>query len=110
MKRIAGTAIQTIYANTFRTRLFGLMFTKVPPRGSGLVLEPCRSIHMFFMNYPIDVIVLDREQNIIAMHEGLRPGKVTPYYKNASCFIEFEITTIAREGFFVGQHIDFEEA
>lgn len=110
MKRIKDTELYIIHANTFKTRLLGLMFTKEPPRGKGLVLEPCRSIHMFFMNYPIDVIVLDHEQNIIAIHEGLKPGKVTPYYRNANCFIEFEITTIASAGFALGQHIDFEEA
>ncbi|MCA8921596.1 MAG: DUF192 domain-containing protein [Planctomycetes bacterium] len=54
-------------ANTFSTRLRGLIGRRLEPRG-GLWLEPCSSIHMMFVPYAIDVVFVRRAG------EPLRPG------------------------------------
>ena len=52
-------------ADTFFTRLAGLMFQKKLPQGTGLLLVPCNSVHMCFMRFSIDVIYLDKDYKII---------------------------------------------
>ena len=47
-------------ANTFSSRFFGLMGKKNLPENCGLLLAPCKSIHMLFMRFSIDAIYIDK--------------------------------------------------
>ena len=60
-------------ADSFFTRLAGLMFQKKLPQGTGLLLAPCNSVHMCFMSFAIDVIYLDNEYRILKVAKNLRP-------------------------------------
>lgn len=64
------------------------MFTKHLPEEKGLYLQPCPSIHTFFMKYPIDVIYLDRENVIVGLQEHLQPNKLGARFPNAASIIE----------------------
>lgn len=46
-------------ADTFFKRFMGLMGRKKIPQGRGLLIEPCNSIHMFFMRFAIDAVYID---------------------------------------------------
>ncbi|MBA3065678.1 DUF192 domain-containing protein [bacterium] len=48
-------------ADTFLSRLKGLLGRKKIEKGYGLLLKPCASIHMFFMRFPIDVFFLQEK-------------------------------------------------
>lgn len=39
----------------------------------GLWIEPCNSIHTWFMSYPIDVVFLDRQGSALQVCEHVRP-------------------------------------
>jgi len=41
--------------------------------GTGLVIEPCGSIHMMFMRFPIDAVFYDRELRVTKVAHHLRP-------------------------------------
>jgi uncharacterized protein len=45
-------------ADSFWSRRKGLLGTTCLPSGQGLLLTPCNSIHMFGMQYAIDVVFL----------------------------------------------------
>lgn len=60
-------------ADSFFSRLAGLMFQKKLPQATGLLLAPCNSVHMCFMTFPIDVVYLDKEFKIIKVVKNLRP-------------------------------------
>lgn len=47
-------------ADSFVRRLVGLMGRRGLPAGRGLWLEPCSSIHMMFVPFPIDVLFVRR--------------------------------------------------
>ncbi|MFH1956961.1 MAG: DUF192 domain-containing protein [bacterium] len=47
-------------ADTFFSRLKGLLGRKYISKDYGLLLVPCGSIHMFFMKFPIDVFFLKK--------------------------------------------------
>ncbi|HET7656783.1 MAG TPA: DUF192 domain-containing protein [Bacillales bacterium] len=95
-------------ARRFKDRLLGLMFTKCLPPGQALLLQPCRSIHTFFMNYSIDVLYLDSANRVAAVNENLRPGKLGKGLKNALAVVELPSGTISATKTEVGQTVRFE--
>jgi len=75
-------------AYSFRKRFFGLMFKKDFPLGCALHLNPCRSVHTFFMNFPIDVIYLDDTYKVVGLNSNLTPSKLGNIVAEASSVIE----------------------
>ena len=51
-------------ADTFLSRLCGLMFRSPLKPQQGLLLAPCNSVHMLFMRFAIDVVYLDKDYRI----------------------------------------------
>ena len=62
-----------LIADTFFTRLAGLMFRSKLPAATGLFLAPCNSVHMCFMRFAIDVVYIDKDYNIIKVVRNLKP-------------------------------------
>ena len=48
------------HADNAWTRFRGLMMRRALPAGGGMLIEPCGSIQMTFMRFPIDAIFIDR--------------------------------------------------
>ena len=77
-------------ADTFLKRFLGLMGRH--EGGYGLFLEPCDSIHMMFMRFPIDTIFVDREGVIVSMVKGLKPWRFAMGGKKAFAVLELPST------------------
>ena len=75
-------------ADTFFSRLFGLMPTKSLDQNSGLILEKCKQIHTFNMKYVIDAIFLSVDNTIIHIEHELSPNKMTKYFIKSSSVLE----------------------
>lgn len=75
-------------ANTFWTRLRGLLGTSGIAEGEGLVIDPCNSVHTFWMGYPIDVVFTDGEGEVVEVVEDLRPWRATRMVRNARLAVE----------------------
>jgi uncharacterized membrane protein (UPF0127 family) len=68
-------------ADSVVSRFKGLMGRRGLPSGHGLLLEPCNSIHTFFMRFPIDVVYLGRgakpgEYSVMAVRNGVKPWRM----------------------------------
>ncbi len=61
------------------SRIVGLMFREVP-EGDGLLLDPCNSIHTFFMRYSLDVVFLSKTNEVVKVIRNLPPWRVTKIY------------------------------
>jgi uncharacterized protein len=96
-------------ASTFGKRLRGLMFSTELPRGSGLHLLPCRSVHTFFMKYSIDVIHLDKACRIVALESSMKPGRIGVTHPETASIVELPQGTIEHTCTAVGQTVQFEE-
>ncbi len=96
-------------ADSFFKRLKGLMFTKELPEEDALHIIPCNEIHMFFMNYSIDVLYLDRNKEIVHMDEGMQPGKIGKKVKNAVSVIELPHGRIKTKSLAIGQEVEFRQ-
>jgi uncharacterized membrane protein (UPF0127 family) len=58
------------------TRLRGLLGRRGLPPGEGLLLRPCASVHTCFLPFPIDVVLLDGDERVIAVVERLPPWRL----------------------------------
>ena len=63
-------------ANSFASRLRGLLGVAELAEGSGLLLPRTSSVHTHFMRFPIDVVFLDRERRIVSVVGTLRPWRL----------------------------------
>jgi len=63
-------------ATSMTARMRGLLGRKDLPLDTGLWIRPCRSIHMWFMRFPIDAAFLDDELRVLKIVRGLRPWQL----------------------------------
>lgn len=70
-------AEQCELARTFWARGRGLLGRPRLERGQGLLIYPEWSIHTFFMRFPIDVLFLDRQDQVVGMRTEMPPNR--PY-------------------------------
>ena len=82
-------------AESIEDRMIGLMFRKSIHEGfDGLLLNPCKSIHTFFMRFPIDVLFLNRELKVVKIIKNLKPWRITGLYFRADQVLEMSIGSI----------------
>lgn len=89
-------------AASFLSRGRGLMLRPPLPQGGGLVIEPCNSIHMFFMRYPLDVVFTDSQERVVFMYRGIKPWRMGRLVRGAKRAIELPEGTVDRTGTEVG--------
>ncbi len=96
-------------AGSFLARGRGLMMSPPLPEGGGLVIDPCNSIHMFFMRYPLDIIFLDREGKVVFLYKGIKPWRVGRIVRGARMAVELPEGVIGRTGTRVGDVLSLAE-
>lgn len=85
-------------ADNFITRTFGLIPRKTIPVSEGLIIKPCCSIHTFFMRFAIDVIFVNKKNEIVAMHENVKPWRILPIHPTSHYVIELASGEISAKG------------
>lgn len=83
------------------------MFTKELSPKVGMLIQPCSSIHTFFMNYAIDVLYLDVNNTILAIDEDMRPRKVGRIVKGAVAVVELSSGKVKETNTKIGQTVEF---
>lgn len=73
-------------ADSVWTRAVGLLGSR--DVGGGLVLEPCCSVHTWFMGYAIDVLFLDMNGRVLAVYAALPPWRLTRWVHGAARVVE----------------------
>lgn len=98
MERGQPVARRVVRADTFLSRLVGLLGRPSLARDEGLWIEPCDSVHTFFMRFPIDVAFVDRKGTVIRCIDGLRPWRATRIHAQARACVELAAGTLAEAG------------
>lgn len=82
--------------NSFSSRLKGFMFNKNIK--NALLFNECNSIHTFFMRDNIDVIMCDKDNNIIYYYRNLGKNRIIlpkkgvyKVFETPSCYFDIEI-------------------
>jgi uncharacterized membrane protein (UPF0127 family) len=83
------------WAKTPAERMRGLLDSPGLQPGEALVISPCNSIHMFGMQFAIDVLFVRKDGVVIRAIEAIRPGRLTRIYFTAKHTIELPIGAIA---------------
>jgi uncharacterized membrane protein (UPF0127 family) len=87
-------AHNVLKADSMGLRIKGLMFSRDLKKGHGLLLDPCNSIHTFFMNYSIDVIFISSKNSVVKILRDLKPWKMTWIYFKAVKTLELPCGSI----------------
>ena len=111
MLQIAGAdeknpPLQIEVADSFCTRLRGLMGRKSLPDGQGLLIAPCSSIHMCFMRFAIDAVYINRDYEILKVVSGLRPWLGVSWCPIAWAVIELKNGEAIKYGLAVGERLN----
>lgn len=94
-----------IMADSFFTRLRGLLGRSGLDPGCCLVLKPCQSIHTMFMKFDIDVLFVDKHNIALHLISGLPPFRFSGIVRDAYLVMEFPAGTLARTGTSAGDTI-----
>ena len=94
-------------ADTLFTRMKGLLGKKELPFGEALWIKPCFSVHTFFMKFAIDVIFLNKKNQIIASVSNLSPNRMTRLYPQSFSVLELPLGTIDASNTKTGDVIEF---
>ena len=92
-------------ADTFLSRMTGLLKHHSLPEKTGLLITRCNSIHMFFMRFSIDAIFVDRDHRVVGLVEGIQPFQLSPIFFRASYVVEFPVGTIDQTQTKVGDQL-----
>jgi uncharacterized membrane protein (UPF0127 family) len=80
-------AADVAVARSFLARGRGLMLERAFPLGSALVIDPCSSIHMFFMRFPIDVLYMDRDDRVVRVQHRIKPWRIGPLFTRGARYV-----------------------
>lgn len=92
-------------ARTFWKRGLGLMGQARLETGQGLVIYPEWSIHTFFMRFPIDVLFVNREDQVIGMRVAMPPYRPYAGVWGARYVVELPPHLLASTGTQVGDYL-----
>jgi uncharacterized protein len=81
-------AEDVLMARTPFRRIKGLLGRKVFLSGQAIILEPCNSVHTFFMCFPIDILFVDKNYKIIKILPKFNPNRISRIYWHSSRVIE----------------------
>jgi len=104
--RTLGDAIREARALPARVR--GLLGKRGLEPGSGLWIEPCPSIHMFFMRFAIDVLFVDAGGTVVKRCVEIRPWRVAAGGISARGALELPVGVVERSETQIGDRLAIE--
>jgi uncharacterized membrane protein (UPF0127 family) len=99
-------------ANSYFRRLVGLLgkTRKWARAGRGLWVVPSHGIHTIGMLFPIDLIFLDREKNVVHLEEHVRPFRISRVSLRSYSVLELPAHSVFRSGTCIGDRLEFLKA
>ncbi len=95
-----------LVADTWWTRLKGLLGHASLEPGEGLLLRGEQAIHTIGMRFPIDVLFLDSAQRVVHLIPRMGAQRFSPFIARASDVLELPAGVIAETGTMLGDQIE----
>jgi uncharacterized membrane protein (UPF0127 family) len=96
-------------ANSSAKRSKGLLGREGLAPGEGLWIAPCEAVHTFWMQFPIDLVYLDRKQRIRKLVSDVRPWRLSACLR-AHSVLELPAGTIRATRTEPGDALEFSNA
>lgn len=80
-------------ADSSPTRNKGLLGRTELPRGGGLWIVPCQSVHTFFMRFPLDLVYIDRHNRVKKVRRAVPAWRISACL-SANSILELPAGTI----------------
>ena len=90
-----------------RSRMKGLLGRSSIESDYGMWFEPGKSIHTFFMKFPIDVIFLSSSHQVVKLYENMKPFRMSTLVWSARSVIELAPYTIRKSQTSIGDKVTF---
>ena len=94
------------HADAFFPRLLGLLGTSQPDLQKGLYIDPCSGIHTFGMQYPVDVLYLDKNGCVVNATQNLKANAVSRVIPVVKSVVELPPGSILKHNLQVGDRLD----
>ncbi len=87
--KIIDLNLKIVEARTFNQKLTGLIFKRLR-QNEIFLINNCQAIHTLWMRRPIDVIFLDRNNEVLGVFQNFKPFRFSPFFKFSSKVLEAE--------------------
>jgi uncharacterized protein len=91
-------------AHRMLPRMIGLLGKRGLDPGEGLLIRPAPSVHTFFMRFPIDVVFLSRQGEVLKVAERVRPWRARSC-RHSYAVLELAAGEAGRRGIAVGDRL-----
>ena len=107
LTRADGTVVceRCTVAHRMWPRMRGLLGKRGLDSGEGLLIRPAPSIHTFFMRFPIDVVFLSRQGEVLKVAERVPPWRARSC-RHSYAVLELAAGEAGRRGIAVGDRLD----
>jgi len=101
-------ATEAVLADSYLRRLVGLLgkTKRWAQLGRGLWIVPSRGVHTIGMLFPIDLIFLSEQKEVVHVEEHVRPFRISAVSLKATSVLELPPHTIYRSGTQVGDRLE----
>jgi uncharacterized membrane protein (UPF0127 family) len=94
-------------ATSFAARSQGLLGRSGLKPDTGLLIDPCPSVHTWFMRFPIDVIFLDNKNRVVGLKRNMKPFRMAWSWRGAKT-LELPVGVIASTRTQLGDIVAFQ--
>jgi uncharacterized membrane protein (UPF0127 family) len=93
-------------ADTFYTRLVGLLRDKTLEYGDGMWIVPCNSIHSIGMRFKFDAIFLDKNLRVVHLVREMKPWRISKMVFSAHSVLEVPAGLISQTATELGDQFE----
>ncbi|MEW8388449.1 MAG: DUF192 domain-containing protein [Candidatus Thiodiazotropha sp.] len=104
-----GSELEAWLADTFLSRLLGLLGKKRLGDNEGLLLIRCAAVHTVGMHYHLDIIFMDKKGMVLKCIQGVMPFRSVSA-RGAYYTLEINQGTISSQGISVNDSFTWEDA
>ena len=101
-------ATEALLADSYLRRLVGLLgkTKRWAQLGRGLWIVPSRGVHTICMLFPIDLIFISKDKEVVYVEEYVRPFRISKVSLKATSVLELPPHTIYRSGTKIGDQLE----
>jgi uncharacterized membrane protein (UPF0127 family) len=96
------------HATSIWARFWGLMGKRPLSEGEALLIDPCTSVHTFFMRFPIDVVYLSADDTVLKIVPAMPAWRASLGGKGAKKVLEMLPNAAAAANLEPGDHLIFD--